>query len=328
MPVRSAYNVAGLDEPDDYDDDAPSSSDDDLRPRAVPQEAPDTDSDHEPEVSVEVSIILDRLPSQLFSRPHATGHGRPPYELLDAMSSEEGRDRLIFVDYVYPYHKRLKAGITVFLLLVDYKTNNVMLRCLVDKYQTIDAFGELAIERGWHKSAHVVHAVSDGEPLLHKCVADACLRLGMSHSTSVANRPQSNRAGANIVRTIRRAVDCALYDATANGTRTINGTYEAIAWRWAVGVQNMMANQNDIHNRSPQWLTDGVKPTYNLAPPFAPGFMTMGRDARRAHVKRGGRPGEHRAEPVLWLDYRGGQHRVLTMRGSGRSGPVFLDVAG
>jgi hypothetical protein len=98
--VRSAYTVAGLDEPDDYDDDAPSSSDDDLRPRAVPQEAPDTDSDIEPELSVEVSIVLDKLPSQLFSRPHATGHGRPPYELLDAMTSEEGRDRLIFVDYI------------------------------------------------------------------------------------------------------------------------------------------------------------------------------------------------------------------------------------
>ena len=114
MPVRSAYNVAGLDEPDDYDDDAPS-SEDELRPRAVPQEAPDTDSDIEPEMSVEVSIILDKLPYQLFSRPHATGHGRPPYELLDAMTSDEGRDRLIFVDYVYPYHKMLKAGITVAL---------------------------------------------------------------------------------------------------------------------------------------------------------------------------------------------------------------------
>ena len=327
MPVRSAYNVAGLDEPDDYDDDAPS-SEDELRPRAVPQEAPDTDSDIEPEMSVEVSIILEKLPYQLFSRPHATGHGRPQYELLDAMTSDEGRDRLIFVDYVYPYHKMLKAGITVFLVTVDYKTNNVMLRCLVNKDQTIDAFGEIAFERGWHKSAHVVHAVSDGEPKLHKSIADACLRLGMTHSTSVANRPQSNRAGANIVRTIRRAVDCALYDATANGTRTINGTFEAIVWRWAVGVQNMMANQNDIHNRSPQWLTDGVRPTYNLAPPFAPGFMTMTKDARRAHVKRGGRPGEHRAEPVLWYDYYGGQHRVLTMRGSGRSGPVFLDMAG
>ncbi len=86
----------------------------------MPQEAPDTDSDIEPELSVEVSIVLDKLPSQLFSRPHVTGHGhgRPPYELLDAMTSEEGRDRLIFVDYVYPYHKRRKAGITVFLLLV------------------------------------------------------------------------------------------------------------------------------------------------------------------------------------------------------------------
>jgi hypothetical protein len=50
----------------------------------------------------------------------------------------------------------------------------------------------------------------------------------------------------------------------------------------------------------PPWLTDGVKPTYNLAPPFSHGFtdMTTGKDARRAHVKRSGRPGGHRAEPV------------------------------
>ena len=197
----------------------------------MPQEAPDTDSDIENEMSVDVSLVMNKLSNQLFSRPHATGRDRPPYELLDAMTPEEGKDRLIFVDYVYPLHKQLKAGITVFLLLLDYKTNYVMLRCLVNKDQTIDAFGEIAIERGWIKTAHVVHAVSDGEPKLHKSVADACLRLGMSHSTSVANRPQSNRAGANIVRSLRRAVDCALHDASANGTRTINGTYEAIAWR-------------------------------------------------------------------------------------------------
>ena len=294
----------------------------------MPQEAPDTDSDIENEMSVDVSLVMNKLSNQLFSRPHATGRDRPPYEMLDAMTPEDGKDRLIFVDYVYPLHKQLKAGITVFLLLLDYKTNYVMLRCLVNKDQTIDAFGEIAIERGWIKTAHVVHAVSDGEPKLHKSVADACLRLGMSHSTSVANRPQSNRAGANIVRSLRRAVACALHDASANGTRTINGTYEAIAWRWAVGVHNLMVNKNDVHNRSPQWITDGVKPTYNLAPPFAPGFMTMGKDARRAHVKRGGRPGEHTAEPVLWLEYREGQHRVMTMRGSSRSGPVYLDVAG
>ena len=40
------------------------------------------------------------------------------------MSSEDGRDRLIFVDYVYPsYRKRLKAGVTVFLIVMDYKTD-------------------------------------------------------------------------------------------------------------------------------------------------------------------------------------------------------------
>jgi hypothetical protein len=54
-----------------------------------------------------------------------------------AAEDHDGKDRLIFVDYVYPYHKQLKAGITVFLLLVDYKTNSVMLRCLANKDQTI-----------------------------------------------------------------------------------------------------------------------------------------------------------------------------------------------
>jgi hypothetical protein len=56
----------------------------------VPQETPDTNSDIEAEMSVEVFLIIDKLPSQpgLFSRPHATGHGRLQYKLLDAMTSD------------------------------------------------------------------------------------------------------------------------------------------------------------------------------------------------------------------------------------------------
>ena len=133
------------------------------------------------------------LPSQLCSRPprHATRHGRPPYELLDALTSDEGRDRLIFGDYAYPYRKRLKAGITVILLLVNYE------QC---------------------------HAAAPSQQRIH--------------------------------------------GAAANRSRTVTGTCEAIAWRWAFGVRSVLATQMDIHSRPLLWLTDGVNPTYSLAPPF------------------------------------------------------------
>ena len=51
-------------------------------------------------------------------------------------------------------------------------------------------------------------------------------------------------------------------------SRTVTGTCEAIAWCWAFGVRSVLATQNDIHNRPPLWLTDGVKPNYSLVPPF------------------------------------------------------------
>ena len=85
------------------------------------------------------------------------------------------------------------------------------------------------------------------------------------------------------MRILRRAVDCALH-ATANGSRAIDGTYEAIAGRWAVGVQSMVTDQNDVANRSPRWFTDGVKPTNNLAPPSLLGMARV--RIREEHKRR------------------------------------------
>jgi hypothetical protein len=107
------------------------------------------------------------------------------------------------VDYVYPRHKKLKGGITVYLLVADYKTDHVMFRALAHKDETVAAFESIIIERGWHKLNHTTHVVSDGEPKLHAEIAIACRRMGLSHSTSVPNQPQSNSAGGNIVRNLR-----------------------------------------------------------------------------------------------------------------------------
>jgi hypothetical protein len=166
-----------LDEPEEYVNDGDSSSsDDDARTVVEQQEDAEADgSDLEPEMSLDTYVRIRLIPSQNFVRPHATGLKQPPYELLDAMSSEDGRDRLIFVDYVYPsYRKRLKAGVTVFLIVMDYKTDYVMFRPLVTKDTTADAFAHIGTMRGWHKLAHVVHCVSDGEPILHSQIAEAC----------------------------------------------------------------------------------------------------------------------------------------------------------
>lgn len=328
LPVSLQY-LAALDEPEEFVNDGDSSSsDDDARTVVEPQEEAEADtSDFEPEVSLDTYVHIRVTPSQNLVRPHATGLKQPPYELLDAMSSEDGRDRLIFVDYVYPsYRKRLKAGVTVFLIVMDYKTDYVMFRPLVTKDTTADAFAHIGTMRGWHKLAHVVHCVSDGEPILHSQIGIACDRLLMTHTTSVPNRPQTNRAGSNITRNLRRIADCLLLDASAHG-RNLDGSHEAIAWGCAVDIHNIMANKKDLTNRSPFELTFEMKPSYTLAPFGTPGYMTISSAAKRAHIARGGRPGAHRMEPILWIGQRDGHHRVLTTRGSGRSGPVHLDLS-
>jgi hypothetical protein len=150
LPVSLQY-LAALDEPEEFVNDGDSSSsDDDARTVVEPQEEAEADtSDVEPEMSLDTYVHIRVTPSQNLVRPHATGLKQPPYELLDAMSSEDGRDRLIFVDYVYPsYRKRLKAGVTVFLIVMDYKTDYVMFRPLVTKDTTGKKSWSNSIRRG------------------------------------------------------------------------------------------------------------------------------------------------------------------------------------
>jgi hypothetical protein len=77
--------------------------------KTVVQSDPDTDSDPEPELAVDVSVKYPALHFQNFIRPHATGAKAPPYELLDDLPPEQGRDRLIFIDFIafYGVRKRI-----------------------------------------------------------------------------------------------------------------------------------------------------------------------------------------------------------------------------
>ncbi len=56
--------------------------------------------------------------------------------------------------------------------------------------------------------------------------------------------------------------------------------------------------------------------------------MFLSPEARRAHIARHGQAGAYKAEPVLYIGERDGHHRGLTRRGTGRSGPMLLDVNG
>ena len=54
--------------------------------------------------------------------------------------------------------------------------------------------------------------------------------------------------------------------------------------------------------------------------------MAIGSNARRAHIARGGKAGHNRAEAGLWIGFRDNHHRIVTTRGTGRCGPVFIDL--
>jgi hypothetical protein len=166
--------------------------------------------------------------------------------------------------------------------------------------------------------------VPDGEPALYAEIAKACYRLGMSVSTSVPGKPQSNRAGSNLTRRLRRMVDCGLADASKHA-RNIDGSFEAYAWAWAVDVYNILSNPNDIDNRSPYEFANDLQPVFRGAPFGTPGYMHLSANGRRAHINRNGRPGMTCSEPILWLGFFRGHHHVLTTRGTRRSGPVCLD---
>jgi RNA polymerase sigma factor (sigma-70 family) len=100
------------------------------------------------EVSIEQAATYKNIAPVMFTRPLATGSDRPPYELLDKLSYLEGKDRLVFTDFVYPrYRGRLKAGYTVFLVVLDYKTLHVDYRPLRNKDEAASAFESIARPR-------------------------------------------------------------------------------------------------------------------------------------------------------------------------------------
>ena len=117
------------------------------------------------------------MPSRLpFVQPNSLGDGQSVYGESDVMSMEDGAHRLIHVDFVYP-RKNLKGGCKVLLICGDYKTDFVMLKPLASKDETSNAIGAIGIPQAWHKRSHVVHVVSDGEPILRQQVKEACLRF-------------------------------------------------------------------------------------------------------------------------------------------------------
>ena len=70
-------------------------------------------SDDQAEASIEQAAAYTNISPVMFARPRpfATGSDKPPYELIDKLSYVEGKDRLVFTDFVYPrYRGRLKAG--------------------------------------------------------------------------------------------------------------------------------------------------------------------------------------------------------------------------
>ena len=282
------------------------------------------------EVQLSVPVTYPTLPFFTYVKPNARGAGAPTYDFLNKLTAEEGRHRLIFTDFVHPYNAKspgLLGGYKLFLLCMDYKTRYVLMQPLKKRDEAMNAFGAIAISQGYHKLPHVVHVVSDGEPVLVQQIRQSCQRLGLSCGTSVPGRPNTNPGGSTIVKELRKMANCALLDATRHGN-VITGKFEAIAWEYAVHTHNRLANNTDVTNRTPYEMNYGVKPVFRQVPFGSPCYMYLSPEARRAHVARHGQAGAYKAEPALYIGERDGHHRGLTRRGTGRCGPMLLDVNG
>ena len=279
------------------------------------------------EVSLSTAAPYTELAYQVFTRPQARGRRQPQFQDLDAMSFEEGRNRLIHVDLVHPYHKNLQADYKLFLLTRCYKTGYLRFQPVKSRAEVTNAFGAIAIEAGWHKLPHVVTIVSDGEPALVCYIREACIRLCLAFSTTVPNRPNTNPAGSNVVKELRRKVNCGMLDASRHGN-VLGGSYEAVFWQYYVNVSNMLANRTDARLRSPYELVYGIAPVFDLLPLGQPCYMPLTAEGRRAHILRHGRAGAYQAEPVLYLGKSRGHHRALTLRGTSRCGTLSVDVHG
>ena len=279
------------------------------------------------EVSLSTAAPYTELAYQVFTRPKARGRGKPQFQDLDAMSFEEGRHRLIHVDLIHPYHKNLQAGYKLFLLTRCYKTGFLCFQPVKSRAEVTNAFGAIAIEAGWHKLPYVVTIVSDGEPALVACIREACVRLCLAFSTTVPNRPNTNPAGSNAVKELRRKVNCGMLDASRHGN-VLGGSYEAIFFQYYVNISNVLANRTDPRLRSPFELIYGIPPVFDVLPIGQPCYMPLTAEGRRAHILRHGRAGAYTAEPCLYLGKSRGHHRALTLRGTSRCGTLSVDLTG
>ncbi len=97
-----AIFLAGLDEPEEHDDDE-NSEDDNSEPttKQVAVE-PESDSDLEPERALDLPLSFPVLPIQNFQQAHATGADRPPYELLDSLPFEKGGNMYVVMPLQAP----------------------------------------------------------------------------------------------------------------------------------------------------------------------------------------------------------------------------------
>ena len=157
-------------------------SDEDAPPDPATTSASDVNAGAK-EVKLTVPVEYPALPSFTYVKPNARGAGAPTYDFLNNLTAEEGRHRLIFTDFVHPYNAKtpgLLAGYKLFLLCMDYKTRYVMMQPLKKRDEAANAFGVIAISQGWHKMSHVVHIVSDGEPILVQQIRQSC-HLSLIH---------------------------------------------------------------------------------------------------------------------------------------------------
>ena len=328
-PTSSAEAVylVELDEPEE-EGDGVSTSSTDSEGEATPVTATKAHTRDAEELDLNIAVPYAALQPHMCAVPNLRGKGQPTFDDLDKMPKTEARNRLIQVDFIHPYNPRLKAGYQLFLLCRDYVTGYLWYQPLRKRDEATDAFGAIAISAGWPKTAHPVRIVSDGEPSLVMHIRQACRQLGLIFGTSAPNRPNTNHAGSGIIRELRRKVNCTMSDSSQHGTSVLGGEYEALFWAAMVDVNNKLANRTDVHNRTPYELQHGVRPVFNGLPIGWPCYMAMTKEGRRAHILRGGPAGNYRGEAGLYLGLRYGHHRMLTTRGSSRSGAILVDAHG
>ena len=105
------------------------------------------------------------------------------------------------------------------------------------------------------------------------------MRLCLAFSTTVPNRPNTNPAGSNVVKELRRKVNCGMLDASRHGN-VLGGSYEAVFWQYYVSVSNMLANRTDARQRSPNELDYGIAPVFDLVPLGQPCYMPLTAEGR------------------------------------------------